>query len=259
MTGATAGSSARSAGVAAGLAGLLLVLSSPFHPNVLAGDVARLVLETRGWAAIHLATAGWVLAGWWAVVVTVGAHRRWWGRRGGAVVVAASVGAFVLVAVMLVEALAFPAMAREAPELLTFDGPLVDSVALRATLALGGGYFAGLVGVGMLLATTPGWERTGRLLAGATVGYVAIAGVFVPVAGHLATVAFGAALAWWGWRLRTMTPAGKEDADLGGGEQVVLAPPSNLVGASSSIGAGSCSMRAGGTRRPTTGRAWDGR
>lgn len=195
-------------GVVAIVAGVLVSAASVAHPNVLQGDVPRLVLETRGWVAIHLATAASVVAGWWAVRSTVQRHRARWGRRGDAVVLATAVGAHLLVAVMVVEAVAYEAIARHAPELLTFDGPLAGALPLRAVLAVGGLYFAGLVGLGVLLRAEPGWRGVGTGLVVATVAYVTLAGPFLPVVGPMAMVGFGAAQVWWGCRLLAPADAG---------------------------------------------------
>lgn len=193
----------RSGAVAFWLAGPLLVGSVLPHPTILEGDVAGVVRSTGVWGALHLMAAAGIVLGWWGVTCTVALHRRRLRQWATPIFAVVTVGAFVLSAVMIVEAFTFTLLARHAPDTLELDGPIFASWMFRLVASLGGGFLVGLAMLGWALARMRIWPSAGRALAITTVAFSVFAGAFVPVAGPVSTIAIAAAAAWVGlllWR-----------------------------------------------------------
>lgn len=183
--------------VALGFSGVAWAVATSFHPSIFGTDVAGVVRDTAAWEQLHLI----VMAGSIAAIVgaagIVAAHERRLGPCGDAALGLTVIGASVTAAIMFTEAFAFPALADRAPELLELDGPLVGSPAVRLTVAMAGGWPAGLVVLGVLAARSDLAPRAGRWLVIATVGFVVLGGPFVPVVGLLAAYGSAAVHLWW--------------------------------------------------------------
>lgn len=196
----------RAAGAALAVSGLLLAASTPLHPNILDGrDLADIVQTTTAWRAVHAAWVVSSLLNIFGAAGIVAAHRGRLGRSGQAGLVITIVGATATAYLMFLELVAFPPIARDAPELLgdLFDrhGPLFGSPLALALSALAVGLPAGFVVLGLAAARCGIHTRAGVALAASTVAFEALAVGFVPILGPLSAVAFGAVLSWWGWLL----------------------------------------------------------
>lgn len=199
----------RSGAVALWLAGALLTVAVVPHPTILEGDVGHVVRTTSVWGALHLSAAAGIVLGWWGITCTIRLHRARLHQWAPPIFAVSTVGAFVLSAVMLVEAFAFPVLAHHAPSTLELDGPISASWMFRAVASLGGGFLVGLGMLGVALARTKIWPLAGRALAAATIAFTLFAGAFVPVLMPLSTVALAWAAGWVGlllWRSAGAAP-----------------------------------------------------
>lgn len=193
----------RTGAVALWLAGPLLTAAVLPHPTILEGEVADVVRTTEVWGALHLMAAAGIVLGWWGVTCTVALHRERLRQWAAPIFAVTTIGAFVLSAVMIVEAFTFTLLARHAPETLELDGPIFASWPFRLVASFGGGFLVGLVMLGWALAKLQIWPSPGRALAVTAIAFTVFAGAFVPVVGPLSTVAIAAAAAWVGlllWR-----------------------------------------------------------
>jgi hypothetical protein len=198
----------RAAGVSLAASGLLLAASTPLHPDILDGrDLAGIVQATSTWTAVH---AAWLVSSLLDILGAAGivaAHRGRLGRAGQAGLAITIVGATATAYLMFLELVAFPPVARDAPQLLAdlFDvhGPLFGTPLALALTALAGGLPAGFVVLGLAAARCGIQARAGVALTAGTMAFEVFAVGFVPVLGVVSAVAFGAVLAWWGlllWR-----------------------------------------------------------
>lgn len=195
----------RTGGPALVIAGALTVFAVLPHPNIFRGSLGGTVSTTSLWIAIHAAGFVSAICGWWGMVCLVAFHRSRLGRGGDLALAATTVGAFLLAAVMFTEAVAFPAVARHAPDLLALDGPMLGPLAFRAAVAPAGLYFGGGTAIGVIVARRGTLRAAGWSLAAATVVFSVGAGLFVPVLSQLSAVALCAVLVWWGWLLGRAT------------------------------------------------------
>ncbi len=189
------------------LAGPLLTFAVAPHPTILDGDVGAVVADTPLWGALHLCAAAGILLGWWGLACTVWLHRRRLGEWAVPLLVLSTLGAFVLSAVMVVEAFAFPVLAHHAPATLELDGPIFASWPFRLFSSLGGGFLVALVMLGWALSRREIWPAEGRALALTTIAFMAFAGAFVPVLSPLSSIALAGATARVGLLLWRRTPA----------------------------------------------------
>ena len=187
----------RLSAAALGFSGVAWAVATPLHPNIFGADMAEAVLATAAWQSIHLLVMVGAVAGIFGAAGIVAVHGRRLGPPGDAALVLTVVGASVTAAMMFAEAFAFPVLAQRAPELLELEGPLLGSVGVRLAVALAGGWPVGLVVFGVLAARSDVAPRAGRWLVATTVGFVVLAGPFVPVLGPLATVGFAVVHVWW--------------------------------------------------------------
>jgi hypothetical protein len=137
----------------------------------------------------------------------VAVHHGRLGRLGPVGLFVTLVGVFGAVSLSAVEAIVFPVLADRAPELLAFNGPLASPLFIAAgVLALG--WPLGLAILGFAAARARVFPRApGILLAISGPAFLALAGPFVPIAGVLSAVVFGASQIWWGWLMwRTARP-----------------------------------------------------
>lgn len=196
----------RAAGAALAVSGVLLAVSTPVHPNILDGrDLADAVRETASWRAIHVAWVVSSLLNIFGVAGIVAVHGGRLGRPGQAALALTIIGTTATACLMSLEAVAFPPVAHDAPELLgallNLDGPLLGSPLLLALSAAAAVLPVGFVALGVVVARCDIHARAGVALAATTVAFETLAIFFVPVLGPVAAVAFGAVLGWWGWLL----------------------------------------------------------
>lgn len=187
----------RFAAVALAISGLSWAIASPLHPSIFEGDVAGVVLRTDGWVPIHLLVMVGSMAAIPGVAGIVAAHRGRLGPTGDLVLGGVTIGAIVTAAIMFTEALVFPTLAADAPHLLDLDGPLLGDLGVRAVIGLGGAHPVGLMVLGVLCARSGLAPQAGRALVAGTVAFLVLAVPFVPVAGVVASSAFGAVHLWW--------------------------------------------------------------
>lgn len=193
----------RSGAVALWVAGPLLTAAVAPHPSILQGEVSAVVTDTGSWVALHLMAAAGIALGWWGITCVVLLHRRALADWAVPIFVLATIGAFVLGSVMVLEALMFPEVAHAAPELLELDGPVFGSWTFRLVSSLGGGYLVALGALGVGLARGGMWASAGRAVAVSTAAFAVFAGFFVPVLGPLSAAALAGAGGWLGlllWR-----------------------------------------------------------
>ena len=180
--------------VAAGV----LILAELAHPDILAIGFAAGARDVA-WPAVHVA---WLLVALLTMFGLAGlgvGYGPALGRLGAIGMVLAGVGLVVAAGIFLAEGLIFPVLAREAPRLLAFSGPLGSSRPLWAAGAIAGLWFAGLALVGIAVERAHVlWRRAGTLLAVATALFVLFAGPFVPVLGPVAVLLLSAALVRFG-------------------------------------------------------------
>ncbi len=196
----------RAAGAALAISGLLLAALTPFHPSILGvRDIAAVVRETTMWRAIHLAWVVSSLLNIFGAAGIVAAYRGRLGRPGQAALAVTIVGATATAYVMFLEAVAFPQIARDSPELIgdlfNRDGPMLSSPPVFALTALAAGLLVGFAALGVAAARSGVHVGAGAALAASAAAFAAFEGAFIPVVGLLSTLAFSAVLLWWGWLL----------------------------------------------------------
>ena len=124
------------------------------------------------------------------------------GRLGQVGLVLTLVGAIGGLGIGIVEAMAFPVLAERLPEVLALQGPLLTSWVFIGLGLLWLAWAVGLTLIGIAAARAALYPRAaGVLLAVGTVAFHALGAPFVPVAGILSGLLFGAAQIWWAWLL----------------------------------------------------------
>jgi hypothetical protein len=200
----------RGAGVCLAAAGLLIAPSAA-HPTIL-GDrsVAAVVRATGGWVPMHLAFMAAAALSIVGLAGVVALHDDDLGRVGRAGYGAFVVGVVLTIGAMATEAALFPTVARRAPDVIAFDGPVLGNLAVRAIGGLWVLFPVGMVVIG-LAAFRAGVQRSAGLALALSAGaWTAFEFPFVPYLGPLATFAWSAALVWWAavlWRAAPSAPA----------------------------------------------------
>lgn len=191
----------RGAGVALALGGVATASLMPWHPSIFDRPIADAVHEAGAWDLIHVAG---VLAPPLALLGAAGIVAAHQGRLGrlGAIGLLLSLLGTIGAGALAVEAVAFPVLAKRAPELLALDGPLVTSWPMLAlgVLTIGWPLGLSLIGAAALRARLfPATAAT--VLAASGPAFLALGGPFVPIAGILAGFVFGGAQLWWAYLL----------------------------------------------------------
>jgi len=186
------------------VAGALVAIVTPWHPNILDRPVAEVVRGFDAWALLHVVTAAAVALSFAGGVGMVAAHRGRLGRLGQVGLCILFVGVVLTASLSLTEAIVFPAAARRLPSLVAVHGPVLGSALFYAAGVLGLGWPLGLALLGLGAARARVFRRdAGVLLVVSGPIFLLLAGPFVPVAGALACVVFGLSQVWWGaiiWR-----------------------------------------------------------
>ncbi len=175
----------------------------PFHPNILKGHFADAVLDDGLWRLTHAAMFLVGIAGVFASAGMVALHGRRFGRVGSVVLMATIVTGFSTAAAGALEATALPLLAKEAPQLIDFDGPLFTAPLFRALTGPWLFYPLCLGALGLLAYRDATHRTAGGALSLSSVAFFALGMWFVPVVGPISCVAFGGTLAWWAailWR-----------------------------------------------------------
>lgn len=192
----------RVSAVCMAISGLLVAATTPLHPNILTNSVSASVEGTPLWTAIHLALLIAIALAFVGACGIVAAHHNRLGRWGQAALAASLAGSVGGSAVMGLEAIAFPILATEAPELLALDGPLLTTPTMIGVGILLLGWPIGLTILGIAAAHTRVFPRSaGILLALGGPAFFALEGPFLPVLGVLSALLLGGAQLWWGWLL----------------------------------------------------------
>ena len=134
------------------LSGIVAVILLPLHPSILDRPVGEVVRDTEVWQPLHVAfTLMFPLAfiGASGLVAVHGDKLRKLGWVGLALSFAGVIGGVGLGAV---EALAFPALAERAPDLLELQGPLFTSGLYIGVGILSVGWALGLAIIGVAAA-----------------------------------------------------------------------------------------------------------
>ncbi|HUR76434.1 MAG TPA: hypothetical protein VMZ22_00675 [Acidimicrobiales bacterium] len=198
----------RCSGAALLVTGLGLALSAP-HPSVLGDRVtADVVLSTGEWRFIHYALLVACSAGILGVLGMVAVHGDRLGRAGQLALFATMLGFFATGAVMLIEAVMFPDVARAAPQVIQFDGQIFGQFWMRVAGGVAALFPFGLAALGLLAYRVGPYRNAGAALVAGVAAFMALGFFFVPVGGPVSNVAFGAVVAWWGaivWRAAPTT------------------------------------------------------
>ncbi|TQJ40038.1 hypothetical protein FBY33_2078 [Arthrobacter sp. SLBN-112] len=192
----------RVSAVSMAVSGLLVAATTPLHPDILTNPLSESVGETPLWTAIHICMLVSVALAFVGACGISASYGRRLGRWGQAALAVSFIGTLGGSAVMGLEAVVFPILAVNAPELLSLNGPLLTSPAMIVVGALILGWPLGLSILGVTAAGARVFPRAaGILLAIAAPAFVALAGPFLPVLGVLSGLTLGAAQLWWAWLL----------------------------------------------------------
>lgn len=199
--------SVRVSAVCLAIGGLIVAVAIPWHPSIFDRPVHDVVHDFAAWTLVHVALLFGVVLAFVGAVGLVGAHQGRLGRLGQVGLVLTLVGMIGAIVLFGVEAIAFPVLAAENPELLAIGGPLLGSPLVIGAALLVLGWPLGLAILGMAAAFARDFNRApGMALAITAPAFLALSGPFVPIAGALSAIAFGLVQVWWGWLLwRTAT------------------------------------------------------
>ena len=179
------------------VAGLLL-LPVALHPDVFESTFAHVALDSALWVPMHAALVVAMILSLVGLLGLYGRHAGELGRLGAVGFGMAVTGMVVAACAFFWEAFLLPPIAREAPGLLAWDGPVVTDWGVRAS-ALGGLWVIGLAVLGVPLARNRVVPRAAALtLTLSALAFAVLAGPFVPVLGPLSTLAFAGGYAWVG-------------------------------------------------------------
>ena len=184
------------------LSGVIAAVLLFLHPSILVRPVAEVVRETEVWEPLHVAFALMFVFAAIGAAGLVAVHGDRLGRSGQVGLVLTLVGAIGGLGIGIVEAMAFPVLAERLPEVLALQGPLLTSWVFIGLGLLWLAWAVGLTLIGIAAARAALYPRAaGVLLAVGTVAFHALGAPFVPVAGILSGLLFGAAQIWWAWLL----------------------------------------------------------
>ena len=176
----------------------LLILPTVAHPDIFDVGLAAASLQTY-WAVGHAAGLLVVVLSLFGLAGLAVSHRARLGRLGVMGLVGAVVGLVAAAGLAAVEALVFPPLARAAPELLAFDGPIAGSWWFRALGGLALLWLLGSVLLGIAVEQAGVLPRgRGALFATGAFAFAAFAGPFVPVLEIVGIVLLAVAHAWSG-------------------------------------------------------------
>lgn len=203
--------------------GVLLLTTVP-HPDVFETTFADAALDTPSWVVTHAALVVAAILSIFGLAGVYLPRADRLGRLGAAGFALAVPGLVVAACLFYWEAFLLPVIARHAPEVFAWDGPVVGSWGVR-TGALAGLWFVGLVLLAVAMVRSGVVPRVaGLTLAASAVAFAAFEGPFVPVLGVLSTVALAASHAWVGLALWTgatgrvvRAGAGRVDPESGAG------------------------------------------
>jgi hypothetical protein len=194
--------SVRLSALSLALSGLLIALAFPWHPDIIRHPVGEAVRSFPAWTVVHIAGGLAAVLSLIGGIGLVAVHGGRLGRMGHAALLVTLVGAVATTALFAVEAVEFPMLAEQAPYLLA-PGPLLSSWLLIGIGILWICWPVGILLLGIAAARARVYPvLAGWLLAVSGAAYVTLGLPFVPVAGQLAALAFGAAHVYWGWLLR---------------------------------------------------------
>jgi Na+/H+ antiporter NhaA len=192
----------RVSAVSLALSGVIVAVLLPLHPSILDRPVSDVVRETDVWQPLHVAFTlmfAFAFVGATGLVAVHGDKLRRLGQVGLGLSFAGVIGG---VGIGSMEALAFPVLAEMFPEVLDLQGPLFTSWVFVGLGLLASGWMLGLALIGVAAARAAVFPRAaGVALAIGAVAFLALGAPFIPVAGIISGLAFGAAQIWWGWLL----------------------------------------------------------
>lgn len=191
--------SVRASAVSLAASGLLVAAGTPWHPSLFDRRVDDVVREYGAWKLLHVLAVVAVILALIGAAGLVAAHEGRLGSLGKVGLLVTLVGVVLTAALAATEAIVFPVLADRAPAMLAIDGPLLTSPLFIAMGVLALGWPLGLALLGLAAARSRVFGRPpGVLLAVSGPLFLALEGPFVPVAGALSAVLFGAAQMWWG-------------------------------------------------------------
>jgi hypothetical protein len=186
------------------VAGVVLAVTGPLHPSLRGVDISTAVRGTGHWSALHLAGLAFVACEAYGLAGIVAVHHRRLPRYGVAGALLMVPGLFSLAGIAVSEAVVWPVLATDAPQLLTLNSPLLSSAVFVVSIApvvlvpVGVALVGAAIARSRVLPALAGWA-----FAATTVAFFALDGPFLPVLGPLSAVAAGAAHIWLGvalWR-----------------------------------------------------------
>lgn len=187
----------RLSAVAFVIIGVWFVVLVPLHPDILRNDVARSVLASGTWRLTHAWMFGSGMASVVAAAGVIALHGRRFGRAGDVALVAMLVSGVATSSAGLLEATVFPYLAHTRPAAIAFDGPIFTAPLSRALLGPWLLFPLVFAALGLLARRAGDQRAAGTALAAGGIGFFAFGMWFVPVAGVVSSVAFGAVLWWW--------------------------------------------------------------
>jgi hypothetical protein len=194
--------SLRLAALSLAASGILVAAALPWHPDILRHPLDQAVRAFPAWAALHAAGALAAVLSLVGASGVVAAHDDRLGRLGRSALLVSFVGSLAATALFAVEAITFPVLAAQSPQLLAPGGSLTGSRLLIGLAGLAVAWPVGLLLLGVAAARAHLFPvQAGVLLALTATAFLVLYVPFVPVAGPLAVVAFGVAEVCWGWLL----------------------------------------------------------
>lgn len=206
------------------VAGVVLAVTGPLHPSLRGVDISTAVRGAGYWGALHLAGLAFVACEAYGLAGIVAVHHRRLPRYGVAGALLMVPGLFSLAGIAVSEAVAWPVLATDAPQLLTLNSPLLRSAVFVVSIApvvlvpVGVALVGAAIARSRVLPAAAGWA-----FAATTVAFFALDGPFVPVLGPMSAVAAGAAHIWLGVALWRRAGAPREAVGRPGGPLIGLA------------------------------------
>lgn len=200
--------SVRASAVSLAVSGFVVAATTAWHPSIFDRPVDQVVRESVAWSPLHAIGVLVVILALIGAAGFVAVHHGRLGRLGMVGLIVTLIGVCGAVSLSAVEAIVFPVLAGRAPDLLALNGPLMTLPLFISAGVLALGWPLGLAALGLAAARARVFRPApGILLAISGPAFLALAGPFVPIAGVLSAIVFGAAQIWWGWLMwRTTLP-----------------------------------------------------
>ncbi|MGI8586127.1 MAG: hypothetical protein ACR2M0_00345 [Chloroflexia bacterium] len=203
----------RWSGMAFIVSGILLIVVTLLHPDVLQTTFARAILDTPWWVHIHVLFFAYALLGLLGAAGIYLSQVRETGALGLVGFLLVFVGLIAVAGLALFEAFVMPPLATSAPATLSLDGPIFTNPLTYVGFSLDSLYPLGFVLLGIATLRAGVMSRWGALLLTLGVPLTAVfEGLFVPFLGIASVLVLAAGQAWLGydlWAARDTVPRGE--------------------------------------------------